>query len=141
MSSKPSDLPGPPPAQPPGGPTHIAGQEVAPTTAVPHYPGGAIYSPAGTQTNTLAAVSLGAGILSFFAHIVPGLGGFTVSLIAIITGYMARKQIKETGEQGMGLATAGMVIGALHLLLIVIAIFAVLFLIFVVGIAVFGHSR
>jgi hypothetical protein len=99
------------------------------------------YSPAGSRTNTLAAVSLVAGIGSFFAHIVPGVGGFTVALVAVVTGYMARKQIRETGEGGMGLATAGMVIGAIHLALIVIAIVALLFLIFVVGIAVFGHSR
>jgi hypothetical protein len=99
------------------------------------------YTPAGSRYNTLAVVSLVTGIGSFFAHIVPGIGGFTVALIAIITGYMARKQIRETGERGMGLATAGMVIGALHLVLIVVAVFAVLFLIFVVGIAVFGHSR
>jgi hypothetical protein len=134
-------LPGPPPAQSSGSPTHIAGQEVAPTTAVPHYPGGAIYSPAGTQTNTLAVVSLGAGILSFFAHIVPGLGGFTVSLIAIITGYMARKQIKETGEKGMGMATAGMIIGIAHLALIILVVIGLLFLIFVMGIALFGATR
>jgi hypothetical protein len=114
---------------------------VAPTTAVPHYPGGAIYSPAGTQTNTLAVVSLGAGILSFFAHIVPGLGGFTVSLIAIITGYMARKQIKETGEKGMGMATAGMIIGIAHLALIILVVIGLLFLIFVMGIALFGATR
>jgi len=139
VSSKPSDLPGPPPAQPSGNPTHIAGQEVAPTTAVPHYPGGAIYSPAGTQTNSLAVVSLGAGILSFFAHIVPGLGGFTVSLIAIITGYMARKQIKESGEKGMGMATAGMIIGIAHLALIILVVIGLLFLIFIMGIAIFGR--
>jgi Domain of unknown function (DUF4190) len=99
------------------------------------------YTPAGARYNTLAVVSLIAGVGSFVAHVIPGIGGFTVALIAVITGYMARKQIRETGERGMGLATAGMVIGILHMVLIVVAIFAVLFLIFVVGIAVFGHSR
>lgn len=99
------------------------------------------YTPAGARTNTLAMVSFIAGIGSFFAHVVPGLGGFTVALIAIITGYMARKQIRETGERGMGFATAGIVIGTIHLALIVIVVFALLFLIFVVGIAFFGHSR
>ena len=137
MSTTPSDLPGQPaPTQ-----TQIAGQQIAPATSVPMGPPGGPNSHAAGSYNTLAVVSLVTGIGSFFAHVVPGLGGFTVALIAVVTGYMARKQIKETGEQGMGLATAGMVIGALHLLLIVIAIFAVLFLIFVVGIAVFGHSR
>jgi hypothetical protein len=129
------------PSQPPAPPTQIAGQQTAPSTSVPPGPIAAPYTPAATRYNTLAVVSIVAGVGSFFAHIIPGIGGFTVALIAIITGFMARKQIRETGERGMGLATAGMVIGALHLVLIVVAIFAVLFLIFVVGIAVFGHSR
>jgi hypothetical protein len=140
VSTPPGDLA----SQPSATPTQIAGQQVAPTTSVPSGPmgpAGASYSPAATRTNTLAVVSLITGIGSIFAHIVPGVGGFTVALIAVITGYMARRQIKETGEQGMGFATAGMVIGAIHLALIVIVVFALLFLIFVVGIAVFGHSR
>jgi hypothetical protein len=100
-----------------------------------------MYTPAaGTRTNTLAVVSLVAGIGSFFAHIVPGIGGFTVSLIAIITGYMARQQIKQTGERGMGMATAGMVIGAIHLALIGLLVIVVLFLIFVLGVALFRNA-
>lgn len=140
MSTKPSDLPGPPPAQPSGSPTQIAGQQVAPSTTVPHTPGGAISSPAGTRTNTLAIVSLAAGIGSFFAHVLPVVGGFTVALIAVITGYMARRQIKETGEQGMGIATAGMIIGIAHLLLIVLVVIVLLFAIFVMGIVLIGAS-
>ena len=100
-----------------------------------------MYSPAGTRTNTLAIVSLAAGIGSFFAHIIPGLGGFTVALIAVVTGYMARKQIKETGEQGMGLATAGMIIGIAHLALIILVVIAVLFAIFALGIAIFSSAK
>ena len=100
-----------------------------------------MYTPAaGTRTNTLAVVSLVTGIGSFFAHIVPGIGGFTVSLIAIITGYMARQQIKQTGERGMGMATAGMVIGAIHLALIGLLVIVVLFLIFVLGVALFRNA-
>lgn len=100
------------------------------------------YTPAGTRTNTLAVVSFVTGIGSFVAHIpIPGFGGFTVALIAVVTGYMARKQIGETGERGMALATAGMVIGAIHLALIVVVVIALLFLIFVVGIALFHISR
>ncbi|HEY8863883.1 MAG TPA: DUF4190 domain-containing protein [Candidatus Dormibacteraeota bacterium] len=142
MSTTPSDLPGPPPSQPSGSPTQIAGQEVTPSTTVPHSPTGAMYTPAaGTTTNTLAIVSLAAGIGSFFAHILPGVGGFTVALVAVVTGYMARKQIKQTGEQGMGIATAGMIIGIAHLVLIVLLVILVLFLIFVLGLTLFGASR
>ncbi|GAC1471135.1 MAG: hypothetical protein PVS2B1_16010 [Candidatus Dormibacteraceae bacterium] len=129
-----------PPSDPSGSPTKIAGQETSPSTTVPHNPGGAIYAPAGSKTNTLAIVSLVTGIGSFFAHIVPGVGGFTVALVAVVTGYMARKQIRETGEQGMGIATAGIIIGIVHLAMIVLVIIAVLFIIFVLGIALIGGS-
>ena len=115
------------------------GQQSAPSTAVPHTPG---LQPQGmgaasTQTNTLAVVSLVAAIGSFFAHIIPGIGGFTVALVAVITGYMARNQIKQTGEQGYGMATAGMIIGIVHMSLIVLGVIA-LILIFIFGIALFG---
>lgn len=93
------------------------------------------------RTNTLATVSLIAGIGSFFAHIVPGIGGFTVALIAVITGYMARQQIRQTGEQGMGMATAGMIIGAVHIALLVLLVIGLIFAIFVLGIVLFGMHR
>ena len=102
-----------------------------------------MYAPAGagTQTNTLAIVSLVTGIGSFFAHIVPGVGGLTVALIAVVTGYMARKQIKETGEQGMGMATAGMIIGIVHLALLGLVVIVLIFAIFVFGAVLFGLHR
>jgi hypothetical protein len=100
-----------------------------------------MYTPtSSTQTNSLAVVSLVAGIGSFFAHIIPGIGGLTVAVIAVITGYMARNQIKQTGEQGMWMATAGMIIGIAHIALLVVGVIVVLFLIFVLGIALFGAA-
>jgi hypothetical protein len=106
---------------------------------VPAGPPGLVYTPAtGAQTNSLAVVSLVAGIGSFFAHVIPGVGGLTVAIVAVVTGFMARNQIKQTGEQGMGLATAGIVIGLIHLALLVVGLLVVLFLIFVLGIALFG---
>jgi len=91
------------------------------------------------QTNSLAIISLVAGVGSFFAHIIPGVGGFTVALVAVITGYMARNQIKQTGEQGMGMATAGMIIGIVHLVLIALGVIAlILIVVFGVGIAFLG---
>ena len=91
------------------------------------------------QTNSLAIISLVAGVGSFFAHIIPGVGGFTVALVAVITGYMARNQIKRTGEQGMGMATAGMIIGIVHLVLIALGVIAlILIVVFGVGIAFLG---
>jgi hypothetical protein len=143
VSTTPSDLPPPPPAPPSAGQTHIAGQQAAPSTAVPPVPAGALYEPGALrgQTNTLAVVSLVAGIGSFFAHIIPGIGGFTVALIAVVTGFMARKQIKETGEQGMGMATAGMIIGIIHLALLILLVIGLIFAIFVLGLVLFGAHR
>ena len=132
----PSDVPPPPPATPQ---TQIVGQQTAPSTAVPHTPG---LQPQGVgvagQTNSLAIISLVAGVGSFFAHIIPGVGGFTVALVAVITGYMARNQIKQTGEQGMGMATAGMIIGIVHLGALIVLGLVLLILIFIFGIALFG---
>lgn len=102
---------------------------------------GAIQTVNPSQTNNLAVISLVAGIGSFFANIIPGIGGLTVAIIAVVTGHMARNQIKQTGEQGYGMATAGMIIGYIHLALLallVIGLIFVIFAIFVLGIALFG---
>ncbi|MHA7270796.1 thioredoxin domain-containing protein [Arthrobacter sp. HLT1-20] len=73
-------------------------------------------------TNTLAIVSL---VSSFF-----------VGLAGIVTGHVALSQIKRTGEDGKGLAIAGLVIGYVMTLATVVwavALFASLFLIGVSG--------
>lgn len=113
-----------------------------PPSELPPPSGAPSATPAATQTNTLAIVSLATGIGSFFAHIIPGVGGFTVAVIAVITGYMARNQIKKTGEQGMALATIGMVIGIVHIALIVLVVIGLIFIFFVLGgLAIFGATR
>ena len=96
------------------------------------------YTPSGTQTNSLAIVSLATAILSFFAHVVPLVGGFTVALIAIITGFMARGQIRRTGEQGMWMANVGILIGFVHIALGFIFILVLIFFVVVLGFALFG---
>jgi hypothetical protein len=118
MSTPPSELPRAQPA------TQIAGQQSAPSTTVPMVGPGVALSMA-PPNNTLAIVSLVAGILSFFGHIVPFLGGFSLALIAIIAGHVARNQIKQTGEGGSGLAITGMIIGYIH-----IAILGLIFVFF-----------
>jgi uncharacterized protein DUF4190 len=96
------------------------------------------YTPAAAQTNSLAIVSLVSGFLSFFAHVIPIVGGFTVALIAIITGFMARGQIKRTGEQGMWMANVGILVGFIHIALGFILILVLIFVVFVLGVALFG---
>ncbi|HEU4755958.1 MAG TPA: DUF4190 domain-containing protein [Agromyces sp.] len=67
-------------------------------------------APAGQKTNVLAIVSL---VSSFF-----------ISIVGIITGHIALSQIKKTGEQGRGLAIAGLIIGYIGLVVgIILAIF------------------
>src|SRR5207245_9602897 len=90
----------PPTPQPAAPQTQIVGQQTAPSTAVPHTPGlQAQGAGVAGQTNPLAIVSLAAGVGPFFAHIIPGVGGFTVDLVAVVTGYMARHQLKQTGDR------------------------------------------
>ena len=96
------------------------------------------YTPSAAQTNSLAIVSLSTAILSFFAHVIPLVGGFTVALIAIITGFMARGQIQRSGEQGMWMANVGILVGFLHIALGIIFIMVLIFFVVVLGFALFG---
>lgn len=121
--------------------TQVVGQQHAPSTPVPMMTPGAYQAANQGQTNTLAKVSLIAGVGSFVAHIIPGVGGFTVAIVAVITGHMARTQIKQTGENGMEMATAGMIIGYIHLAILGLVVIALIIAIFFFGIAIFGLSR
>jgi hypothetical protein len=122
-----------------GGQTQIVGQQSLPSTTVPPGPAGPLYRPTtSAPTNSLAVVSLVAAILSFFFNFVPIIGGAIVAIVAIVTGQMARNQIRQGGEQGMWMATAGMVIGIIHLVLLAMLVLGVLFVIFILGIRLFG---
>lgn len=68
--------------------------------------------------NVLAIVSL---VSAFFVPVVP-----------IITGHMALYQIKMTREQGFGLAIAGLVLGYLAILVIVVVILMAIPILFTV---------
>ncbi len=74
--------------------------------------------PAVAQTSTLAIISLVSGILGW--TLVPTLG----AIVAVITGHMAKNEIRRSGGMltGDGLATAGMVLGYVHLALAVVGI-------------------
>lgn len=67
------------------------------------YPQGA-YAPA-PATNTMAILALVLGII--------------IAPLGIVFGFIARSQIKQTGESGDGLALAGIIIGGIFTLLIV----------------------
>jgi hypothetical protein len=68
------------------------------------------------QTSSLAIISVVSGIASWF--ILPLLG----AIIAIVTGYMAKKEIRESAGRlsGEELANVGLVLGYVHLALSVL---------------------
>ena len=71
------------------------------------------YTPASDRYNILAIIGF---IASFF-----------VSIVGIVLGFIALSQIKKTGEQGKGLAIAGIVIGFVYLaFIILITIFVII---------------
>jgi uncharacterized membrane protein len=62
--------------------------------------------PQSQKTNLLAILSL--------------VGAFVFPLAGLILGIIALKQIKQTGEQGRGLALAGIIISAVYMVVVVI---------------------
>lgn len=85
------------------------------------------------QTSTLAIVSLVTGILSWF--LLPIIG----AVIAVITGHMARNEIRRSNGMlaGDGMAVAGLILGYLHLALVLIGI-CVVGLLILLGFGIFG---
>lgn len=81
-------------------------------------------------SSTLATVSLVSGILGF--TFVPVIG----AIVALVTGYMARKETRSIppSASGDGMATAGIIMGWIQLGLIVVGICCfVAYMVFVVG--------
>jgi uncharacterized membrane protein len=111
--------------------TRVGQAYTAPTRAdlelvTAQLPGGGpvLYATAGRRLNQLAVASLACGVGQPFT-----VGLSTIP--AIVLGHIARGQIRRTGEDGAGLATAGLVLGwigagliALIITLIVIAAIA-----------------
>jgi dihydroorotate dehydrogenase len=82
-------------------------------------------------TSTLAIVSLVSAILGF--SLVPILG----TIVALITGYMARSETRSIPPRasGDGLATAGIIMGWIQVALVVITICCgIVYFVFVIGI-------
>ncbi len=73
-------------------------------------------------TSTMAVISLVAGIASWI--ILP----FIAAIVAVITGNMAKKEIRESGGTvgGEGLAKAGVILGYINIGLAVLAFCIVL---------------
>jgi hypothetical protein len=96
------------------------------------------------KTNSMASVSVISGIVGWVLGILTTCGGSLLSavtlgfsdictvplgcltpiawLVAVITGHMAKGQIKQTGEGGDGMATAGLIMGYIGLGLTVLSL-------------------
>ena len=98
--TQPGEQPAPPQYPDPYGPSGPSGQQPGPAPygqygQPPGYPPQPPYGPP-PGMNILAILAL------VFAFIFPPVG--------IVLGHIAKRQIKQTGEQGDGLATAGLVL-------------------------------
>ena len=91
------------------------------------YPGYVYPAP---RTNTLAVVSLIASIAG--VTLLPILA----SIVGVVTGHMARRQIRETGEGGDGMAVAGVVVGWIGVGIAAIGV--LLAVLMFAGVAIFG---
>jgi hypothetical protein len=98
----PAAVPNPGPAQQLPAQLPVPYQQGSPSYPTSMY----VYGP---RTNSSAVASLVFGIMSWF--LCPLLGG----VLAVIFGHVARGQIRRTGEGGGGMATAGLVLGYIHL--------------------------
>jgi type IV secretory pathway VirB2 component (pilin) len=75
-------------------------------------------APAANTTNGFAIASLACGLAQFVF-------GPLATIPAIVFGHMARGQIKRTGEQGAGLALAGLILGWATVILAIVLIVVV----------------
>ena len=88
----------------------------------PAYPGyGAPVMTPSSRTNgmSIAAMVISlVGLLTFWCYGVPGI---VFGAVGAIMGHVAKRQISERGEQGSGMALAGIIIGWISVLLGLIA--------------------
>jgi hypothetical protein len=83
--------------------------------------------PASRPTNGMAIAALICGIGQFFGFWLLG------TIPAVVLGHIARRQIRRTGEQGDGMALAGLILGYVGLALSVIAIILIAVLVVAAG--------
>jgi len=79
---------------------------------------------AAQRTNPMAIAALACGLGQFLV-------GFPASIAAIVLGHKARRQIRQTGEPGDGMAKAALILGYIGIALIVVLVLILL----VIGIA------
>ena len=83
-------------------------------------------------TNGLAIASLVVSIIAMAGLCAYGLGGY-LGIVGLIMGVVSRRQIRERGGDGDGLALAGVIIGSISAAIAVIA--TILIVVTIVGVA------
>ncbi|WP_165906008.1 DUF4190 domain-containing protein [Agromyces badenianii] len=99
----------------PAAPAYGEPQAAAPAYGQPAYGQPAYGQAPATKTNTLAIVSL---VASIAGVVIWGIG----FIVGVICGHIALGQIKKTGEQGRGLAVAGLIVGYIGIVLSIIGV-------------------
>lgn len=100
---------------------------VAPPRPYPPAP----YGPATTSGLAVAALVCGVGQIMFW-----GVG----AIAAIVLGHIARSQIRRTGQQGAGMALAGLILGYIGLGLTVLFVLLVIGLIAAAGSGSYSYT-
>jgi hypothetical protein len=118
--SDPSWPPQQPGQQDPGHP--VSGQPIPQGYAAPMYPGYPPYPPS-PPTNGLAIAALVCSLA--------GLATCISAPVGAILGHVARRQIRERGEGGDGLALAGIIVGWIltALMVLLIAVYVVIIIV------------
>jgi uncharacterized membrane protein len=94
---------------------------VAVTVAYSPQPGQQqFYYPPVRSTNGLAVAALICGVAQFVVGV--------TFIPAIICGHLARRQIRQTGEAGDGMALAGLILGYVGAVLLILVILLMFFL-------------
>lgn len=110
------------PSSPAGYPASPGGYPGAPEAypgAPEAYPGGSPYPgygygapvvPAAQPTNGMAIASMVVSLVGLVTLVCYGFGGL-IGIVGAILGHVARRQIRERGNAGAGMALAGVIIG------------------------------
>jgi len=96
------------------------------------------YTPAPTPEQPYSAQPYGAQAKTNVLAIISLVAAFVFPLAGIVTGHIAMSQIRKTGEQGRGLAKAGLILSYVFVALGIIV--TILYVIFIVALASSGAS-
>jgi hypothetical protein len=110
----------------------VSGQPAGPGYPTPGYPPYGYPVVAVAPTNGLAIASLVVSIVGALGLCLYGLGGY-FGVVGAILGHVSRRQIRERGENGDGMALAGIIVGWITTGIAVLATIAIVIFIVVIA--------